>query len=135
MCHTAFRSMYRSASKLFHRTFFIDHRLHHLRSRDKHLADPIYHKNIITDRRRVTGASGAWTHDHRDLRNHTRCFGIAQKDVGITAQRVDPLLDPGPAAVVNHDNRCLHIVCHILNPCNLHRMVFSQRPANHCKIL
>ena len=107
-------------------TLFIYHRLHYLRTGNKHLADLVYHKNIVADGRRIARPAGAWPHDDCDLGNHAGSLRIAQENIGITAQRINPLFDSRPAAVIDHDNRSLHIICHILNTGNLHGVIFSK---------
>ena len=126
MCHTTLGGMHFRTSQFFYCTFFIYNSLYYLRSGNKHFTDIIYHENVIADCRRIACSAGTRSYDHCDLRDHAGCFCISQENICITAQRVDTLLDTGSATVIDHDDRCLHIISHILDSGDLHGMIFTQ---------
>ncbi len=135
MGYAAFLRVYLCAAQLLHRHLLIDDRLHHVRARDKHLGDIFYHKNKITDGRRIAGAAGAWPENDRDLRDHAGCFRMPQEHAAVAAERRNPLFNTGAAAVVDTDQGRLHLHRHILDPADLKGMVFAQRTADHREIL
>ena len=69
-------------------------------------------KSVIAGR--VDVASGAGTHDQRDLRDDAGGEPVALEDLGIAAERGDPLLDARAACVVEADDRRAVLQRHVL---------------------
>ncbi len=59
----------------------------------------------VGDRGRVHGAAGARAHHQRDLGNDSRRECVAKKDVGVSAEADDALLDARAAGVGQADDR------------------------------
>ena len=72
---------------------------------DEHVARALDHDREVGDGGRIDCAACARAHDHRQLRHHSGCEGVAQEDVRVAAQRHDPLLDPRAARIVEADDR------------------------------
>ena len=79
--------------------------LHHVRPGDEHVAHAADHEDEVGDRRGVHRAARAGAEDGGDLRDDARGQGVAEEDVGVAAERDDPLLDAGAARVVEADDR------------------------------
>ena len=107
----------------------------HVRPGDEHAARPLDHHREVGDGRGIDRAPGARSHDGRDLRDDAGSERVAQEDVRVAGQRGDPLLDPGPARVVETDHRraVLHRQIHDLD--DLRGVGFRQRPAEHREVL
>ena len=125
---------FRSA-QFFHRHFLVDDGLYHIRAGNKHLGNIFYHKNEVTNGRRIAGSAGAGAENNRNLRNHPGCLCMPQEHTAVPAERRNSFLDSGAAAVINTDKRCAHLHRHILNPAYLKRMILSQSTADYGKIL
>jgi hypothetical protein len=63
------------------------------------------HVHEVGDGGTVDRAAGAGAEDGGDLRDDARGQGVPEEDVGVPAQRDDPLLDARPAGVVEPDDR------------------------------
>ena len=105
MRYTTLAAVRHGTAQFFFADFFVDHRLYHIRSGDKHMAFLLHHKDEIRQCRRVAGTSGAWTEDSRNLRDHAACHRVLVKDVGIARQAFDSFLDTCTARVVQCDDR------------------------------
>ena len=111
------------------------HRLDHVRAGDEHVRCPVHHEREVGDRRRVDRAARARPHDQRDLRDHARGHHVPVEDLPEQAERDHTLLDPGPAAVVDADDRAadLQRVVHHLD--DLGAVDLAERPAEHREVL
>ena len=87
----------------------VGHRLHHVRPGDEHVRRVLHHEDEVGHRRRVDGASGARTHDERDLRDHPGREHVALEHLGVAGERRHPLLDACAARVVETDHRDAHL--------------------------
>ena len=76
-----------------------------LGARDEHLGVfLVHHVDEVHERGRVDGASGRGSHDGAHLRDDARGHSVAVEDPAVARQRVDGLLDPRAARVVEaHD--------------------------------
>ena len=110
-------------------------RLHHVRSSDEHVGAVPDHQDEVGHGRRVDGTTGAGAHDERDLRDHARGQDVALEHVGIAREARHPLLDAGPARIVEADDRRadLHGTVHDL--ADLLGMTFGQRAAEDGEVL
>ena len=135
MGYAAFLRVYLCTAQFLHRHFFIDDCLHHIGARNKHFGNIFYHKYKITDGRRIAGTAGTWSQNDRNLRDHTGSLRMPQEHAAVTAERRNPFFNTGSATVVDADQRCLHLHCHILDPADLKGMIFAQRTADHRKVL
>ncbi len=124
-----------SAAEALEVDLLVGHRLHDVRPGDEHVARPIDHHREISDRRRVDRAAGAWTEDDRQLRHDARRQRVAQENLGVPAQRIDPLLDPGPARIGQTDDRCTAGHRQVHHLADLLGMRFRQRSAKHGEVL
>ncbi len=79
----------------------------------KSVIDGEYHENEVGHRRRIDRATGAGTHDHRDLRHDTGGHDVALEDVSVAAEGSNAFLDTGTTRVIQADHRST----------NLHRLV------------
>jgi hypothetical protein len=87
------------------RHLLMGHGLDHVGSGDEHVGRAVHHADEIRDGRRIDGAARARAHDGRELRDHAAGARVAVEDVGVTGQRLDALLDPGSARIVEPDDR------------------------------
>ena len=78
---------------------------HHLGTGDEHVSNLAHHEDEIGDCRGVDSTAGTGAGNHRELGHHPAAANVAIEDVGVPGQRDDPLLDPGPGAVVDPDDR------------------------------
>jgi len=109
--------------------------LDHLGAGDEHVAGLVDHENEVGDPRRIDGAPGAGAHDHRDLGNDARGDGIAEKDVAVAGEAVDPLLDAGAARIVDADDRGPRLQRQVLDIDDLPGMHLAQRAPEDGEIL
>ena len=81
------------AAELLLRHFLVRHRLQHVGAGDEHVAGVLHHHDEVGDRRRVDRAAGARAHDRGDLRDDAGGERVAEKDVGVAAEREHAFLD------------------------------------------
>src|SRR5574337_1103756 len=91
--------------------------------------------SIPTWGRRIDGAAGARPHDGCNLRDHPGRQGVAEEDVRISGQRDDPLLNSGPAGIVEADDRRAHLDAQIHDLADLRRVCRAKAPAEYGEIL
>src|SRR6266850_1998453 len=80
-------------------------------------------------------AAGARPHDRGDLRDDAGGQGVAQEDVGVAAQRHDPLLDARPAGVVQADDRCPDLHGQVHDLADLGGVGLAERTAEYREVL
>ena len=107
----------------------------HVWSGHEHVARALHHDGEVGDRRRVHGAPCAWTHDGRDLRNHTRRERVAQEDVRVSAERQHTFLNARAAGVVQADDGCSHLHSEVHDLDDLGRVGFGERSAEDGEVL
>ena len=93
---------HRSAQALFGDVFVGDG-LDHVRAGDEHVAGVLHHEDEIGDGGRIDGAAGAGAHDGGDLRHDAAGQGVAQKDIGVAAEREHAFLNARAAGIVEAD--------------------------------
>ncbi len=76
-----------------------------VRAGDEHVGGVLHHEDEVGHGRRIDRAPGGGAHDGRNLRNDPGSNGVAIKDLAVAAKRVHPLLDAGPAGVVEAHQR------------------------------
>ncbi len=127
--------MHRGAAEFFGRDHLVGDGLHHVGPGDEHVRGVLHHEDEVGHGRRVDVAAGAGAHDDRDLRDHARGNDVAAEHVGIARERRHALLDARAAGVVEADDRRPRLHRHVLKLCDLQRVGFRQRAAEHGKIL
>ena len=135
MRHTALRVMGHCAAELLLGHHLVGDGLDDVRPGDEHVARLVHHDREVGDGRRVHGAAGARAHDGGDLRHDTGRQRVAEKDIGVAAERQHPLLDPRATRVVQPDDRRprRHRQIHDLD--DLGGVGLRQRPAKDGEIL
>ena len=93
------------AADIVHRGLAPGDRLDDLGPGDEHAGIGLGHDDEVHQRRRIGRAAGAGSGDDRDLRHDPRQQHVVVEDAAIAGQRVDPFLDPGPAGVLEGDQR------------------------------
>jgi len=97
--------MHRGAAEFFRTDILMDDGLDHIGAGDEHMRGLIHHEDEIGDRWTVDRTAGTGTHDAGDLRDDAAGVDIAVEDLAVGGERVNPLLDAGPARVVETDDR------------------------------
>ena len=135
MRHAAGRVVRHRAAELLLRHFLVRDRLQHVGAGHEHVARVLHHDDEVGDRRRVDGAAGARPHDRGNLRHDARGERVAEKDVGVAAEREHALLDARAARVVQPDDRRaeLHREIHDLH--DLRGVGFRGRSAEDGEVL
>ena len=131
----AHRVVRHRAAELFLRDLLVRHGLDHVRAGHEHVARAFDHDVEVGDRRRVHGAAGAGAHDGGNLRNHARGERVAQKDVGVAAEREHAFLDARAAGVVEADDRHAHLHREIHDLHDLRGVRLRERPAEDGEVL
>ncbi len=85
------------AAEILEGDILVRHGLDDAGTGDEHVARPLDHEDEVGDGGGVDGAPGARPEDGRYLRDDPRGEGVAEEDFGVTAQRLDALLDPRAA--------------------------------------
>src|SRR5437773_1709824 len=106
---------------------FVGHGLHDARPGDEHVGNAAHHEDEVGDGRTVHRAAGARTQDGADLRYHARGERVAQKDVGVAAERRDPLLNARATRVVEPDQRRAVLEGQIHHLADLFRVRLGER--------
>ena len=114
---------------------FAGDRLDDVRAGDEHLADAVDHEDEIGHRRGVDGAAGAWAGDDGDLGDHARGADVAEEDLAVAGQPLDPLLDPGPGRVVDADDRAAVALGQVHQLDDLLGEGFAERAAEDGEVL
>src|ERR1035437_1063006 len=86
MSNTAFTGVDFCTSKSLEGYIFIKNLLDNIRSGDKHITGVIYHKDKISQGRRVDGPTCGRPHYYGDLGNYSGRMYNVLKDCGITAE-------------------------------------------------
>ena len=74
--HTAPGVVGHGAAKFFLGDDFAQHRLDDVRTGDEHQPGPLDHVNEVGHGGRIDGATGAWTHDGRNLGNDPEAIAL-----------------------------------------------------------
>ena len=135
MAHAADGVVRHGAAQLFLGHIFVRHRLDYIGTGDKHVAGVFNHYHKIGDCRGINRAARARAHNGGNLRHNAACQRVAQKNIGITAQRQNAFLDPRAAGVIQADEGRPILERHIHHLASLLRVGFRQRAAEHRKIL
>ncbi len=93
------------ASKIFLRHVFVSDGFDDVGACHKHVTGFVDHKNKIGERGRIHSTAGARPHNGGDLRNNSARESVAQKDIRVTGQRDNALLDPRASRIVQADDR------------------------------
>ena len=88
---------------------------YHLRTCKEHITCAFGHQNEVGKSRGVNGTAGARTKDHGDLRNDPRSKDVTLKDLTISGERGDTLLNTSAATVVHANDRSTVLHSHIHN--------------------
>ncbi len=131
----AYLAVYCRPTQLLHGHFFTGHGLYDLRSCNEHVGRSLDHKGKVRKGRGIHGSSRARAEDDGDLRHYTRILHVPEEHVSIATKGVDAFLNAGAARVVQEDKRDADLCGQIHGFHDLGRMHFSQRPADHCKVL
>jgi hypothetical protein len=135
MRDAAHRVVGHRAAELFLRDLLVSHGPDHVGAGHEHVARAFDHDVEVGDRRRVDRAAGARAHDGGNLRDHARGERVAEKDVGVAAEREHAFLDPRPSGVVQSDDRGPHLHREIHDLHDLRGVRFRQRPAEDGEVL
>jgi len=108
---------------------------YHIGTGDKHIAGLVDHEDEIGDGRRVDGSSRAGAHDGRNLGNDSRGQRVAEENIGISRQALDPFLNPGASGIVEPDYRVSRFHGQVHDFTNLSGVLFTQTAAENRKIL
>ena len=102
---------------------------------DEQVAGPVDLEDEVGDGRGVHRPAGAGAQDHRDLRDDPGSLHVAPEDLPVGIEGDDPLLDPGPAGVLEPDEGgpVLHGQVHHLADLLAHRL--AQAAAEHRGVL
>src|SRR3989441_3750978 len=123
------------ASKLFEINVLIENGFDDVWSRYEHVARLVDHYCEICHCRGIHRASRARTHHSRYLRDHSRGKNVAKEYLSITTQADNPLLDSGPARIVNPDNRDPSLQSQIHDLRDLPSKHFTQRPRENGEVV
>ena len=123
-----------AAEGLF-RHLLVRHGLDHIRAGHEHVARVAHHHGEVGNRGRVDGAAGARAHHRRNLRNHARGEGVAQKDVGIAGKRQHTLLNARTARIVQANDRRTHLHRKVHDLHDFGGVGFRQRSAEDGEVL
>ena len=88
------------AAELVLGDFFVGDCLDDVRSGDEHVRGLVHHEDEIGNGWGIDGATSAGPHDRRNLRNHAAIKRVAQKNICVTRQGHDTLLNPRTAGIV-----------------------------------
>ncbi len=135
VCYAAGLVVPHRAPQLFLRHRLVRDRLDHVGPGDEHVARLPDHDREVSDRRRIHRATCARPHDRGDLRDDARGQRVAEKDVGVAAERYDAFLNARATRVVEPDDRRpqLHREVHDFH--DLRGVRFRQRAAEDGEIL
>ena len=133
--HAALAGMHAGAAELLGGHVLLGHLLDHLGPGEEHVGGLLHHHDEVGDGRRIDGAAGAGAEDQRDLRHHARVEHVAQEDVGVAGQRIDPFLDARPARVVDADERRADLGRHLHDLDDLLGVGLGQRAAEDGEVL
>ncbi len=79
----------------------------------EHVAGALAHDYEVGEGGRVYRTAGAWAEDGGYLRHYARCEDVALEYLRIAGKAVDTLLYAGAARVVDADEGCAVLHCHI----------------------
>ena len=105
------------------------------RTGDVHDTRPFDHEDVVGERGAVHGASGGGTRYDGDLRHHSARHGVPEKDLAVAVERVDGLLDPRSAAVVDTHHGTARAHGHVHDLADLRRVHLAQRTTEHGEVL
>ena len=128
-------AVYPGAAQLLHRDLLAEHGLDHFGPRDEHLRYVLDDEHEVGQGGRIDGSAGAGTQNHRNLRDHAARKRIAEENLAVARQRVDPFLNAGSARVVDSDQRNAHVqrIIHDLGDfTGVHK---AERTAGYGKVL
>src|SRR5690606_27987204 len=95
----------------------------------------VHHKNEVCHCRRIYCSPSTRTHDKGYLRNNPGSLHIAMKNVGVSRQGLNTLLNSGAARVVDSNNGNFILNGKIHNLANLLGIGFSQSSAPAGEVL
>ena len=123
------------AAELFLRHVLVRDGLDDVGSGHEHVARAAHHDGEVGNRRRVDGAARAWPHHRRNLRNDPRRQGVAEKNVGVAAERQHAFLDARAPRIVQPDDRRAHLHREVHHLDDLRGVGFRERPAEDGEVL
>src|SRR5450759_385493 len=94
MGNTAFTCMNFCSTQSLGCNIFIQNLFDNIGTCNKHIAGMIYHKDKISEGRRVDSSTGGRTHYYRDLGNNSGGMDDIMEDTGVTAETCNTFLDP-----------------------------------------
>src|SRR5690554_6179513 len=94
------------AAQLLHGHLLAGDRLYDVGTGDEHVRGLVDLEDEIGEGRGVDSATGAWAHDHGNLRNHSRRPDVSLEDPTIAIEGGDAFLDAGTAGVLEAYDRC-----------------------------
>ena len=103
MRHTALGSVNARSSELFLADFLAENALNDGGTCEEHVGGVLHHDREVCEGRGVNRSTGAGTEYSRDLRHDTGGKDIPLEYLAISGQRIDTLLDPGSAGVIQAD--------------------------------
>ena len=109
--------------------------LHDLGPGQEHVARAPRHADEVGDRRAVDRAARAGTENEADLRHDAGVQDVLEEDVGVAGKRVDALLDPRAARVVEADDRRAHLGRQVHDLADLLRVGLRQAAAEDGEVL
>lgn len=99
------------------------------------MAGFFHHDDKIGDGRGINGPAGAGAHDHRDLGDDPGTLDIPAEDLPVAAQADHPFLDPGPAGIIEADDRRPVALGQVHDLADLFTERPAQTPAENSEIL
>ena len=128
-------AVYPGAAQLLHRDLLAEHGLDHFGPRDEHFRYVLDDEHEVGQGGRIDGSAGAGTQNHRNLRDHAARKRIAEENLAVARQRVDPFLNAGSARVVDSDQRNAHVQRIIHDLRDFTGVHEAERAAGHGKVL
>src|SRR5256712_11291991 len=127
--------MGRRAAEILERDILAGHGLDYFGTGDEHVRGPLRHDDEVRHRGAVPRAARAGPEDRTDLRDDPRCEHVPEKDLCISAEADDALLNPSAAAVVQADHRSADFHRRVHDLDDLVRVYLAKASAEYGELL
>ena len=135
MGYAGFGHMNTHPAKVVFTDFLLRHTFHNIGAGNKHISRILHHQDKIRQCGRINSATGTRAHYRANLRNNSRCHGIAKKYLSISRQGTDSLLDTCATGIVQPDDRSSHLHRHVHHFADFPGMRLGQGTAKDREIL